>query len=175
MRHQPRDAAVAVEERVYPREAVMRGGSGKDRLGLAEPAVHLLKASEKARNGRRADGDMLANPDISLAQLARDNLHTLVCVRVFDPEQVFRQQFAEAPVNLADGVRSDGAPPYAAFVDPLLNRNVGLSFELEIALLGVAAIVALERAFNVDGVCVVPPRSGCCNSSSSRARASPAR
>ncbi len=37
-------------------------------------------------------------------------------------------------------------PPYAGFVDPLLNRNVGLSFELEIAFLGVAAVVTLERA-----------------------------
>src|ERR1700730_1146994 len=134
MRHQPRDAAVAVEERMYPREAVMRGRGGKDRLGLTEPAVRLLEPCEKARNGRRADGDMAANPDIGLAQLARNNLHTLVCVRVFDPEHVFRQQFAEASVNLANGVRRDGSPLYAAFVDPLLNRNVSLSFELEIAL-----------------------------------------
>src|SRR6201999_3052340 len=85
MRHQPRHAAVAVEERVYPRETVMRGGSGKDRLGLAEPAVHLLKSCEKAWNGRRANGDMTANPDISLAQLPRNDLHTLVRVQVFDP------------------------------------------------------------------------------------------
>jgi len=153
----------------------MRGGSAKDRLGLAEPAVHLRESCEKARNGRRADGDIIANPDISLAQLARNNLHTLVCVRVFDPEQVFRQMLAEAPVNLANGVHRDGAAPYTAFVDPLLNRNVSLSFELEIALLGVAAVVALQRALKCRRGACRAPRSGCCNSSSSRARALPRR
>jgi len=38
----------------------------------------------------------------------------------------------------------------------IVNRNVSLSFELEIALLGVAAVVALQRALNVDG-CVSCP------------------
>ena len=65
VRHQPRDAAVAVEERVYPRQSVMRGRGRKNGLGLAEAAIDLLEAREETRDGRRADGDMAADLDIA--------------------------------------------------------------------------------------------------------------
>jgi len=57
MRHQPRDAAVAVKKRVNPRQTVMgrrRGGNG---FGLAEAAIDLLESCQEARHRRRTDGD----------------------------------------------------------------------------------------------------------------------
>ena len=62
VRHQPRDTAVAIEERVNPGEAVVCRRRRDDSLGLAELAVDLFKALEEARHGGRADGDMDARP-----------------------------------------------------------------------------------------------------------------
>ena len=53
VRHQPRDAAVAVEERVNPGKAVMRGGGRNDGLGLAELAVDLFEALAGSAARRR--------------------------------------------------------------------------------------------------------------------------
>jgi hypothetical protein len=44
MRHQPRDATIAVKERVNPREAVMGRRRTENGLGLAEAAINLLEA-----------------------------------------------------------------------------------------------------------------------------------
>ena len=66
MRHQPRDAAVAVKERVNPGEAMMRGGGAEDGVGFAEAAVDLPRsAQESAVWRRRADRDMPADRDIA--------------------------------------------------------------------------------------------------------------
>ena len=53
VRHQPRDAAVAVEERVNPQQAVMRRGGRDDGVGLAELAVDLFEAFQEARHRAR--------------------------------------------------------------------------------------------------------------------------
>ena len=53
MRHQPGDAAVAVEERVNPQQAVMRRRRRNDGLGLAELAVDLFEAFQEARQRAR--------------------------------------------------------------------------------------------------------------------------
>ncbi len=52
---------------------------------------------------------MTADHHVAVTQFAGDDLHALVCVRIFDSEQVGWKQFAEAPVNLTDGVPRDGA------------------------------------------------------------------
>ncbi len=156
VRHQPRDAAVAVEERVNPGEAVMCRRRRKDRLGLAELAVDLFEALQKARHGGRADGDVPADRDIAVAQFAGDDLDLFFRRRVFDPEQIFGQQFAEAAMDFADGVRRDGAALETAAVDPLLDRDVRFGLELEVALLAVLAVVVLEGALDIDRVRVVP-------------------
>ncbi len=79
MRHQPRDAAVAVEERVNPQQAVMRGGGGEDCVGLAGMRVDALEAREEARQRAGADRDMLADLDVARAQLAGDDALALPC------------------------------------------------------------------------------------------------
>src|SRR5580704_15339893 len=57
---------------------------------------------------------------------------------------------AEATVDLTDGDLRDDAAVQAARVDPLLDRDVSPRLELEVALAGVLAVVALERQLNVD-------------------------
>ncbi len=99
---------------------------------------------------------MPADRDIAVTQFAGDDFYLLLGCRVLDPQQIVGQQFAEAPMNLADGVRGDGAAFEAAVVDPVLDRDVRLGFELEIALFGVLAVVVLERALDIDRVRVVP-------------------
>ena len=49
----------------------------------------------------------------------------------------------------------DGAAFEAARVDPVLDGDMRLGFELEVALFGVLAVVALERALDIDRVRVV--------------------
>jgi hypothetical protein len=43
-------------------------------------------------------------------------------------------------MNFAEGVGSDGAAFQAAAVDPLLDRDVRLDFELEVPLLRILAV-----------------------------------
>ena len=52
---------------------------------------------------------MLADRDVAMAQLAGDDLYPFLGRRVLDPQEVFRQRFAEATVDLADGIGGDGA------------------------------------------------------------------
>ena len=142
VRHQTRDAAVAVKERVNPQQAVMRGGGGKDRVGPAEAAVDLLKSFEKARQRAGADRDVAAHLHVAAAQLAGDHAQALASCRAPPPT-------AGPPAaarRSGDGVRALLAaavarPADAAFVDPALHRDVGLRFELKIALAGVRAVV----------------------------------
>ena len=49
VRHQARDAAIAVKERVNPEQPVVSAGRSDDRVGLAEFCVGFLEAGEEAR------------------------------------------------------------------------------------------------------------------------------
>jgi hypothetical protein len=130
-------------------------GRCQDGLRLAEAAINLLKALQEARHRRSADSDVVADGNVALAQFAGNDLHAFVCCRVFDPEQVPRQRCAEAAVDLADRACGDGASVQAAGIDPLLDGDMRLRFELEVALFGVAAIVAFQRTLDIDWVRVV--------------------
>jgi len=102
----------------------MRGGGGKDGLRLAEAVVNLFEARKKAGQGAGAYGDMRAHLDITAPQRSRFDAHALLRMWVLDKEQVFGQQFAEAPVDFTDGFRADGASVCPAPVDPLLDSNM---------------------------------------------------
>ena len=92
---------------------------------------------------------------VSVAQLSGNDLDLLPGRGVFDPQQVLRQSLAKAPVDFRDrcGCRRRALEP--AGVDPLLDGEMGLGLKLEVALLGVFAVVTLERALDVDRVGVV--------------------
>jgi hypothetical protein len=68
MRRQPCDAAIAVEERVNPRQPVMR--RRQDGLGLAQPAVDFFEPPQKTRDRRRTDRYGVANCDVAGTPLA---------------------------------------------------------------------------------------------------------
>jgi hypothetical protein len=55
-----------------------------------------------------------------------------------------------------DGIGSDGAAFQTAIIDPLLDVDVRLCFELEVALFGVLAVLAHERALNIDRMALHP-------------------
>ena len=67
MRHQPGDAAVAIEERVNPQQAVMRRGGRYDGVRLAEPAIDLFETVQEARQRGGADGDVPSHRDVAVA------------------------------------------------------------------------------------------------------------
>src|SRR5882724_12377807 len=111
MRHQPGDAPVAVKEGVYPSEPMMRCCCAEYCVRTVQVTVHLPEAIEETRNGARADGNVHANHDISVAQLARNNANALFRLRVFDPQQIVGQAFTKAPMHLANAI--DGRRPAA--------------------------------------------------------------
>ena len=121
----------------------MRRRRREDGFGFAEAAIDLLKALQEARYGGRADRDVISDLDITIAQFAWDHLDAFLRRRIFDPQQIVGQQFAEATVGLTDGIRCEGAAFEAAAVDPLLDRDVRFGFELEVALLRILAVVVL--------------------------------
>src|SRR6266852_4084836 len=156
MRHQTSNAAITVKKRVNPDEAVMRCRRREYGFGLAEAAIDLLEAFEEARYGGRADRDVIADLDITVTQFAGDYFQAFLRSPVFDPQQIVGQQFAEAAMDLTDGVSRECAAFQIAAINPLLDRDVRFRFELEVALLGVLAVVVLKGALDVDWVRIVP-------------------
>lgn len=73
MGDQTGDAAVAIEKRVDPEQAVVDGGDGEDRFRFADLAVGLVETFQKTGDGAGADGDVVADSDIAGAKLAGDD------------------------------------------------------------------------------------------------------
>ena len=156
VRHEPRHAPVPVRERVNPEQTVMRRRRRKDRFRAAERAVDLLKPRHEPRHGAGADRKVPSDLHVIAAQLSRHDIHRPPAVRVGNHQQLFRQQLAEAPMNLADRSDRRRATFYAALVDPALHGDVRPCFKLQVALFGIAAVVVLHRTLDVDRVRVVP-------------------
>ena len=133
----------------------MRGGGRDDGVGLAELAVDFFEAFQESGQCRGADRDVPSHRDIAVAQCAGDDLDLFFCSRVLDPEQIVGQRLAEAAVDVRDCVGSDAAAFEASGVDPALDVDMRFGFQLEVALFGVLAVVALEGALDVDRVGVV--------------------
>jgi hypothetical protein len=153
MRHQPCDAAIAIEEWMYPQKPMMGSGNREDRICLSEIAVDLCKAAQEAGHGARTDGHVMANANISFAQLAGYDSLTFLRRRIFYPKKIVRKQFAESPVRFTDSLGAERADSFeAAFIDPSLDRNMGRRFELEIPFLSVLAVVVSECSLDVHRV-----------------------
>jgi hypothetical protein len=93
---------------------------------------------------------MISHGNIAAPKLTRDNLASFFGAGHFDPQEIIRQCAAESAVNFADAVRREAAAGYTTGVDPLLDGNVSGRLELQIALAGILAVVALERALDID-------------------------
>src|ERR1700687_6427155 len=122
---------------------MMRRCGREDSLGLAEAAVDFFKPAQEARYGTGADGDVLADRTVAVAQFAGDHPVPLFGRRVLDPQEIGGQVFAETAMDLADGIGGDGAAFEAAVIDPLLDGDVRSCFELEVALFGFLAVLAV--------------------------------
>ena len=156
VRHQTGDAPIAVEKGVNPQQAVMRGGRGQYGVGPADAAIDLLEAREEPRHGAGADGDVTTDAHVATAQFSRHDPQALAGVWIFDPQHLLGQQFAKAAVDVAQALGRDRAPAQISFIDPPLHRDMRFGLKLQIALLGVGAVVVLERTLDIDGMGVVP-------------------
>ena len=114
-----------------------------------------MQANQEALYRARTDGHVAPYNDISIAQLTRYNGQLLAGFGMFDKEHVIRQQFTEPSMDLPYGSRCGriiGSPP---LVDPLLNSDVSPGFQLKIAPLGISAVIAVQRPFDIDRMCVM--------------------
>jgi hypothetical protein len=89
MRHEARNAAIAVKEWVHPQQAVVRRRRCDDGFCLSEVTVSFLKAFKKAGQSAGADWNMTPNGDVAAPELARNNAHSFFGLGFFDPEQIF--------------------------------------------------------------------------------------
>ena len=58
-------------------------------------------------------------------------------------------------MNLDEAARRGGVASQPASVDPLLDGDMGLRLQLEIAAARIGAVIVLERALDIDGMGVV--------------------
>jgi hypothetical protein len=128
----------------------------EDRVGLADAAIDALELGEESRNRTRAHRDVATNAHVAMAELPRHDAQSLTGVRRFDPQQVIRQQLAKPAMDLAKAFSGYGTSTQAARIDPALDADVRLGFELQIPLPRIVAVVVVERAFDVDGMRIVP-------------------
>ena len=75
--HKPRDAPVAIQERVNPEQPVMRRRRREDRIGLAKIAIDALEEFQETGHRTGADGKMPPDLDITAAQFAGDDAKPL--------------------------------------------------------------------------------------------------
>jgi hypothetical protein len=127
VRHEPGYAAVAVKKRVNPGKPVMCGGGGDDDIRLAQVPVEFAETLHETGHGARADGQMLAEGDIAVAQLSGSDTDAFLCFRVFDQQQLFGQQFAKAAMDFADAFSRDRAAFEAALINPFLNGDMAVA------------------------------------------------
>jgi hypothetical protein len=99
---------------------------------------------------------VLADCNITPAELAGDYPDPLLRERVLHPQELIRQLLAEAAMDLCERGARDRALLQPTRVDPALDRYMRRGFKLKIALPGVIAVVTFERALDIDRVRVVP-------------------
>src|SRR3546814_7925408 len=97
-------------------------------------------------------------PDLHVRHAQRTGNHSPAFLRLWvdHPKQIIRQPFAEAAMQLTQPLDGCGAAIESAFIDPCLHGNVSFGFELEVTLLGIAAVVALEGPLDIDRMGIVP-------------------
>src|SRR5580704_16142638 len=105
----------------------------KYRVSFSDAAVDFFEFCKKAWDRAWADGNMPGDADIAASQFARHDAKALMRVGLLHPQHVIGQFFAEAPMHFANAVRGDGLAAEVAGVDPALDGDMGLGFELEVA------------------------------------------
>ncbi len=152
MREQSRNAAVAVQEGVDPRQAMVGCGDADDftqprkvgrRIAFGEPI-------DERRQIDRVRRDMSANADVLGSQHARSHGDFAAGLWIFDHQHFCRQTFAE--VAMCPGDKRFGhnwAGPVPA-VDHPLHFNVRARLELEVAPLRLCCELVVHGAVDID-------------------------
>lgn len=134
MGHEPRYSAIAVVERMYPQEAMVRSRNGNDGSRHRQPlvVVHSLESIEKTRQIRSRRWQMRPHLHFPVAKFTRHNPNACTSVRIFNPYQFFRQPPTKLLVNPLD-VRRRVWRRFRVFavVDQALNFNVRPCFQLQ--------------------------------------------
>ncbi|MCY4190869.1 MAG: hypothetical protein OXD42_06035, partial [Rhodospirillaceae bacterium] len=112
---------------------MMRSGGGQDAVRSAQLAMDGFEALQKAEQGTRTDRDMTTCFHIVRAQFAGGYPYLLSRFRSFCPEQVFREQFAEAAVNLHNVIHRSATAFQAPVLNPLLDGDMRPGLKLEIS------------------------------------------
>ncbi len=69
------------------------------------------------------------------------NSYAFFCRRIFYPQQIIRQQSAKPPVNLTDALARKRPSTKTSFINPFLELDVCLGFELKVALMPIFAVI----------------------------------
>ena len=134
---------------------MMRGRGSQDGVCLAEVAVYGREALQETRHGAWAYGVVPADLDVALAERTGYDANALLRFRLFDPKEVFGKPFAKPPVHVHETLSRHCAAGQPAAVDPFLDLDMGLCFELQVSLVRLGVVVLLEGSLDVDRVGVV--------------------
>jgi hypothetical protein len=132
------DSTVAVEKWVHPQQAMMRRGSWEDCIGSSQTAIDFFATSKKSRKRSWTNGDMLTDSYVATPEFTWHNSDPLTRIGIVNPEKLVREQLTEAQ-----------AADHRSVIDPLLNCDMCLGFELQVSLARIIAVVfkrPLERA-----------------------------
>jgi hypothetical protein len=124
---------------------------------MMDSVVHLLKARQEARQGSGTDSHMASHLDVAPSQFTGHDTKPFFRRRLFHPQKIVGQQIAKAAVDFAEAVRRECTATFeATAVDPFLDDDVSLGFELQISLASILAVIVLEGPLDIDGVRIVP-------------------
>jgi hypothetical protein len=158
VRHEPRDAAVAVEERVNPKKPMMSCGHRYclTRLCKASRLVGLLESSHECGKVFCRRRKVPTNRHAPRSKFAWDDCESLVRVRIINGKQAGRQSCAEFPVRpFNECSRGRWSRKRCARIDHLLHLYMRARFQLQIAAKWVSGIVSCQSSVNVARMGVV--------------------
>ncbi len=92
---------------------------------------------------------------IAPAQLARRHLDALASIGIFDPQQFVGQLVAKAAMHLADADPRGCPTSQPSTIDPSLDLDMRLGFELQVSFAKVRAVIVLQGAFDIDRMGIV--------------------
>ncbi|HEX4580564.1 MAG TPA: hypothetical protein VH139_00815 [Acidobacteriaceae bacterium] len=99
---------------------------------------------------------MIADSNVARSQFSGYDPLTLLGLRIFHPEKIFGKQRTESPMDFTDSLETKRADRFeTAFIDPLLDCDVGCCFELQIPFSRVPTVIISERSFDIHRVRVM--------------------
>ena len=123
---------------------------GQNGIQCAQSPVGDFETFQESGQRAGADRHMPTDLHVACSQRARDYGYGLPGSRRGQLEEAVGQRLAEPSVNLADSPHSQSVPAQPSSVDPGLNGDMGLRFDLQVAALRVRVELASERPFDVD-------------------------